>query len=149
MTSSCLPSLLSALLAFSFLALRARQSTLDMFGFIAIIVGSIISRLAPASLICQWSRRTFSLIVQSINRTLYYICLINRVFCKQFASVRIVLVTSEYFTAVVEALDKVSTKVSHEEGRLLISSIALRSSSMVVPRAEIWELRLSYSFRCV
>ena len=63
--------------------------------------------------------------------------------------IRIALVTSEYFTVVVEALHTVVTKVSHEEGRLLMSNIDLNSSSIVVPWAEIWELRLSYSFRCV
>ena len=56
-------------------------------------------------------------------------------FAKDFlraASVRIALVTSEYLTAVVEALHTVVTKVSHEEGRLLMSIITLSSSLIVV-----------------
>ena len=65
------------------------------------------------------------------------------------ASVRIALVTSEYLMAVVEALHTVVTKVSQEEGRLLMSIMALSSSSIVVPYDEIWELKLSYSLRCV
>ena len=40
----------------------------------------------------------------------------------------IALVTSEYLMAVVEALHTVVTKVSQEEGRLLMSIIALSSS---------------------
>ena len=56
--------------------------------------------------------------------------------------------TSEYLMAVVEALHTVVTKVSLEEGRLLMSIIALSSSSIVVPYDVIWELRLSYSLRC-
>ena len=47
--------------------------------------------------------------------------------------VRIALVTSEYFTIVVEALRNVVTKVSHEEGRLLMSIITLSSFSIAVP----------------
>ena len=58
-------------------------------------------------------------------------------------------VTSEYFTTTVEALHTVVTKVFHEKGRLLMSNIALNSSSVVVAWAEIWELRFLYSFRCV
>ena len=49
------------------------------------------------------------------------------------ASIRIVLVISEYLMAVVEALHTVVTKVSQEEGRLLMSIIALSSSSIAVP----------------
>ena len=41
--------------------------------------------------------------------------------------------TSEYFTAAVEELHTVVTKVSDEDGRLLMTSIALNSSSIVVP----------------
>ena len=63
------------------------------------------------------------------------------------ASVRIALITSEYFTVAVEALHTVVMKVSHEWGRLLMSNIALSSSSIDVPWAEIWELKLSYSFK--
>ena len=66
----------------------------------------------------------------------------------QVASVRIALVTSEYLMAIVEALHTVVTKVSQEEGRLLMSIIALSSSSIVVPCDVIWELILSYSLRC-
>ena len=54
---------------------------------------------------------------------------------------------SEYLIAVVEALHTVVTKVSQEEGRLLMSIVALSSSSIVVPYDEIWELKLSYSLR--
>ena len=50
--------------------------------------------------------------------------------------------TLEYLTSVVEALHKVVTKVSYEEGRLLMSIIALSSSSIVVPCDEIWELKI-------
>ena len=64
------------------------------------------------------------------------------------ASVRIALVTSEYLMAIVEALHTVVTKVSYEEGRLLMSIIALSSSSIIIPCDEIWELILSYSLRC-
>ena len=64
------------------------------------------------------------------------------------ALVKIALVTLEYLMAVVEALHTVVTKVSQEEGRLLMSIIALSSSSIVVPCDEIWELRLSYLLRC-
>ena len=64
------------------------------------------------------------------------------------ASVRIALVTSEYLMAVVEALHTVVTKVSQEEGRLLMSIMALSSSSIAVPYNVIWELKLSYSLRC-
>ena len=39
------------------------------------------------------------------------------------ASIRIALVTSDYLMAVVEALHTVVTKVSQEEGRLLMSII--------------------------
>ena len=53
------------------------------------------------------------------------------------ASVMIALVTSKYFMVAIEALHTVVTKVSHEGGRLLMSSIALNSSSIVVPWAEI------------
>ena len=49
------------------------------------------------------------------------------------ASVRIVLVTSEYLMAVVEALHTVVTKVSQDEGRLLMSIIALSLSLIAVP----------------
>ena len=59
------------------------------------------------------------------------------------ASVRIALVTSKYLMA----LHTVVTKVSQEEGRLLMSIIALSSSSIVVPYDEIWELILLYSLR--
>ena len=64
------------------------------------------------------------------------------------ASVRIALVTTEYLMAVVEALHTVVMKVSQKEGRLLLSIIALSSSSIVVPCDVIWKLRLSYSLRC-
>ena len=47
--------------------------------------------------------------------------------------------------AVAEALHTVVTKVSQEEGRLLMSIMALSSSSIVVPCDVIWELKLSYS----
>ena len=59
------------------------------------------------------------------------------------ASVRIALMTSEYWMGIVEALHTIVTKVSQEEGRLLMSIIALSSSSIVVPCDEIWELKLS------
>ena len=48
-------------------------------------------------------------------------------------SIRIALVTLEYLTVVVEALHMVVTKVSHEDGRLLMSDIALNSSSIFIP----------------
>ena len=57
------------------------------------------------------------------------------------ASVKIALVTSEYLMAVVEALHTIVTKVSQEEGRLLMSINALSSSLIVVACDEIWELR--------
>ena len=47
--------------------------------------------------------------------------------------ISVALVTSEYLMAVVEALHTVVTKFSQEEGRLLMSIIALSSSSIVVP----------------
>ena len=43
--------------------------------------------------------------------------------------------------AVVEAFHTVVKKVSQEEGRLLMSIIALSSSLIVVPCDEIWELK--------
>ena len=61
------------------------------------------------------------------------------------ASVSIALVTSEYLMAIVEVLHTVVTRVSQEEGRLLMSIIGLSSSSIVVPCDVIWELKLSYS----
>ena len=48
-------------------------------------------------------------------------------------SIRIALVTLEYLMTVVEALHTIVTKVSQEEGRLLMSIIALSSSTIVVP----------------
>ena len=56
--------------------------------------------------------------------------------------------TSEYLMVVVEALHTVVTKVSQEEGRLLMSIMALSSSLIVVPCDVIWEIILSYSLRC-
>ena len=49
------------------------------------------------------------------------------------ALVRIALVTSEYLMAAVEAIHTVLMKVSQEEGRLLMSIIALSSSSIAIP----------------
>ena len=117
---------------------------LDVFQFLAIVVDLVIPRLTTAPLICRRSGKTSSLIARSVRWTLYYIGFVCRVFCKRLSTscfIRIAFVTSEYFTAVVEALHTIVTKVSHEEGRLLMSSIALSSSSIVVPWAEIWELR--------
>jgi hypothetical protein len=50
------------------------------------------------------------------------------------------LVVSEYFTAVADALQTVVTKVSQDGGRVLISSRALSSSSIVIPCADSWEM---------
>ena len=60
----------------------------------------------------------------------------------QAAFVRIVLVTSEYFTTIVDALHVSVTKVSHEGGRLLMSNIAFNSSSIVIPLPKVWECLL-------
>jgi hypothetical protein len=50
------------------------------------------------------------------------------------------LVVSEYFTAVVDALQMVMTKVSQDGGRVLISNRALSSSSIIIPCADSWEM---------
>ena len=121
--------------------LLIRSLSFDGFGFecaaigfdvsrtLAIVADSVILELAPDSLICQWSGRTSSPIVRSVSQTLYYISYVCRVFCKRLSE----LLTSEYLTTVVEALHNVVIKVSHEERRLLMSSIALSSSSNVFP----------------
>ena len=46
---------------------------LDMSGFLAIIVDSIISRLALASLICRRWGRTSPSTVRLVGQTLYYV----------------------------------------------------------------------------
>jgi hypothetical protein len=46
------------------------------------------------------------------------------------------LIVSEYFTAAADALHTVVTKVSQDGGRLLISSTAFNSSSIVIPCAD-------------
>jgi hypothetical protein len=50
------------------------------------------------------------------------------------------LVISEYFTAAADALHTVVKKVSQDGGRLLISSRAFSSSSIVIPCADSWEM---------
>ena len=55
---------------------------LNVPGLLVITAGLIVPGLALASLICRWSGRTSSSIVQSMGQTLYYICLICLVFCK-------------------------------------------------------------------
>mgnify|MGYP006872739470 CR=1 FL=1 len=44
-----------------------------MSGFLAIVAGLIISRLAPASQVCWLSERTSSSTIRSVGETLYYI----------------------------------------------------------------------------
>ena len=107
-----------------------------MSRFLAVVANSVVPGLAPASLIVRWSGRTSSPVVRSVGRTLYYISFLCRVFGERLSPscfVRIALVTLEYLMAAVEALHTVVTKVSQEEGRLLMSIIALSSSSIVVP----------------
>ena len=94
----------------------------DMSGFRAIVACSIIPGLAPASLICQWSGRTYASSAESFANDFL-----------RAASVRIALVTSEYFKVAVKALHIVVIIVSHDRGRLLMSNIARNSSLIFVP----------------
>jgi hypothetical protein len=48
------------------------------------------------------------------------------------------------FTAVADVLHTVVTKVSQDDGRLLINIRALNSSSIVIPYADSWEMIPSY-----
>jgi hypothetical protein len=52
------------------------------------------------------------------------------------------LVVSKYFTAVADALHTVMTKVSQDGGRLLISNRVFKSSSIVIPCVDSWEIML-------
>ena len=83
----------------------------DVSRFLTVVADLVVMGLAPASLVVQRSGRTSSLVVRSVNRTLHYISFLCRVF----------------------ALHTIVTKVSQEEGRLLMSIMALSSSSIVVP----------------
>ena len=67
------------------LTISNQQPTIcfDMSGFLAIVAGSIVPRLASALLICRRSGGTSSSIVWLVSRTLYDICFICRVFCKR------------------------------------------------------------------
>ena len=58
----------------------------DVFGFLAIIADSIVSRFAPTSLVIWPSWRTSPLTVWSVGRTLHYISIIGWIICKQFPS---------------------------------------------------------------
>jgi hypothetical protein len=57
------------------------------------------------------------------------------------------LVISKYFMAAASALHTVVTKVFQDGGRLLISSTAFSSSSIVIPCGNSWEMIPLYSFR--
>ena len=59
-------------------------SSFNVPELLAIIAGSIVSGLVPASLICRWLERTSYSVVQSVSRTLYYVDLIYEIFCKRF-----------------------------------------------------------------
>jgi hypothetical protein len=50
------------------------------------------------------------------------------------------LVVSEYFTAVIDTLHMVVTKVSWDGGRLLIINRAFSSSLIFIPYANNWEM---------
>ena len=76
-----------------------------MSGFLAIVAGSIVPRFAPVSLICQWSGRSAEPCTTYASYAEYFA---NDFLCD--ASVRIALVSSEYFTTTVEALHTVVTK---------------------------------------
>ena len=108
----------------------------DVSRFLAVVADSVVSGLAPASLIVRWSGRTSSPVVRSVGRTLYYVSFLCRVIGERLSPSCFSQDCAHDFgvlKAVVEALHTVVTKVSHEEGRLLMSIIALSSSSIVVP----------------
>jgi hypothetical protein len=50
------------------------------------------------------------------------------------------LVVLEYFTAATDVLHTIVTKVSQDGGRLLISSRAFSSSSIIILCANNWEM---------
>ena len=104
-----------------------------MSRFLAEDADSVVPGLAPASLIIRRSGRTSTPVVRSVGRTLYYISFVCQVFCERLSPSYFSQDFAHDFGAVVEALHTVVTKVSHEEGRLLISSIALCSSSIAIP----------------
>ena len=108
----------------------------DVSRFLTVVADSVVPGLAPASLLVRRSGRTSSSVVRSVDRTLYYVSFIYRVFGKRLSPSCLSQDCAHDFgvlKAVVEALHTVVTKVSHEEGRLLMSIIALSSSSIVVP----------------
>ena len=100
-------------LSFIILGFENAAIGLDMSWFLTIVANSIIPGLAPASLIAQRSGRTSSN-VPSVGQTLYYVGVIGRIVANDF--LRASSITSEYFTAAVDALHTIVTKVSHEGG---------------------------------
>ena len=59
---------------------------LNVPGLLAVIAGSIVLGHALASVTRRQSGRASSLVVRSVGRTLYYIRIVCRVFCKLFSS---------------------------------------------------------------
>ena len=122
----------------------------DVSRYLAVVADSVVPGLVPASLIVRRSGRTSSPVVRSVGRTLYYISFLCRVFGERLSPSCFSQDCARDFGVLDGScsLHIVVTKVSQEEGRLLMSIIALNSSSIVIPCDKIWELKLSYSLRC-
>ena len=115
----------------------------DVSRFFAIIADSVVPRLAPASLIYWRSGRTSSLVVRSVGQTLYYVGFICRVFCKRLPPscfgqdcVRDFGVLHGGGWSITHGCDESFPW----RGRLLMSNIALNSSSIVVPEPRFGSL---------
>ena len=107
-----------------------------MCGFLAIVAGSIIPGLALASCIRRLPGKTSSLFVSWLAELCTMSASLAESCTNDFlrvASIRIELVTSEYFTTVADVFHTMVTKVLHEGGRLIVSNMAFTSSSIVVP----------------
>ena len=122
-----------SLFIFSF---EGTKISLNVSKFLAIVACSRVLGLALTSCICRLSRITSSSTIQLVGRTVYYISITSRFIYKRFPlsifrpnGARNLGV----LYAIVDALHTVVTKVSHEEGRLLISKRAFRSLSIIIP----------------
>ena len=78
-------TLLIRSLSFVGFCFECAEVKFDVSRFLAIVADSVVSGLAPASLIVRRSGITSSPIVRSVDRTLYYIGFVCRVFGKRLS----------------------------------------------------------------